>query len=56
MVQNINCSDRGDSHGRFLRLFPDLLLQASDTYECNLGKRPIETPTAKGKRQTSDSR
>ena len=56
MVQNINCSDLGDSHGRFLRLFPDLRLQASDTYECNLGKRPIETPTAKGKRQTSDSR
>ena len=56
MVQNINCSDLGDSHGRFLRLFPDLRLQASDTYEWNLGKRPIETPTAKGKRQTSDSR
>ena len=55
MVQNINCSDRGDSHGRFLRLFPDLRLQASDTCECNLGKRPVETPSAKGKRQTSDS-
>ena len=56
MVQNINCSDRGDSHGRFLRLFPDLRLQASNTCECNLGKRPVETPSAKGKRQTSDSR
>lgn len=36
--------------------FPDLRLQASDTCECSLGKRPIGTLTAKGKRPRSDSR